>query len=77
MEQEFSESMRHRLEKGYILPGQMKALYSGREIMAKIQNRRSIALTTLDVKVNELEINSRYNIASLRKTSKQTLIEYG
>ncbi len=64
VEQEFSESMRHRLEKGYILPGQMKALYSGREIMAKIQNRRSIALTTLDVKVNELEINSRYNILS-------------
>ncbi len=31
VEQEFSESMSHRLEKGYILPGQMEALYSGKD----------------------------------------------
>ena len=64
VEEEFSESMKHRLEKGYILPGQMKALYSGSEIFAKIQRRKTVALTTLDTKVNNLEIKSKYNIFS-------------
>ena len=31
-EKEFSESMKQRLEKGYILPGQMKALFTCRQI---------------------------------------------
>ena len=35
-EQEFSESMKQRLEKGYILPGQMQALYTSSETAAKI-----------------------------------------
>ncbi len=64
VQQEFSESMQHRLEKGYILPGQMEALYSGKEIFAKIQRRKSVAVTTLDMKINEIEIKSRYNIYS-------------
>lgn len=64
VEQEFSESMQHRLEKGYILPGQMKALYSGKEIFARMQRRKCAALTTLDVKVNELEIKYRYAIST-------------
>ena len=62
--QEFSESMRHRLEKGYILPGQMEALFSGEEIFSKMQRRRSIALTTLDMSANDLEIKTRYNITT-------------
>ena len=63
VELEFSESMQRRLEKGYILPGQMCALYSGREVIAKIQRRKCVALTTLDLKTNGLEIKSRYNIS--------------
>ncbi len=62
LEQEFSESMQHRLEKGYILPGQAKAIYSSVEILSKLQRQRCIALTTLDVKVNDIEIKTRYNI---------------
>ena len=34
-ETEFSESMKQRLEKGYILPGQMRELFSCKEILAK------------------------------------------
>ena len=64
VEQEFSESMQHRLEKGYILPGQMQALFSGKEIFAKIQRRRGVAVTTLDMKINEIEIKTKYNILS-------------
>ncbi len=62
VEQEFSESMTHRLEKGYILPGQMKALYTGKEIFAGIQRRKCVALTTLDMKVSELEITQHYRV---------------
>ncbi len=61
--QEFSESMSHRLEKGYILPKQMESLYSGKEVFAKIQRQNCIALTTLDTKVSELEVSQRYNIS--------------
>lgn len=64
VELEFSESMQRRLEKGYILPGQMSALYSGSEVIAKIQRQKCVALTTLDLKANEIEIKARYNISS-------------
>lgn len=62
VEQEFSESMKHRLEKGYILPGQMKALYSGSEIFAALEKKQCVAVTTLDMKVSELEIKYKFNI---------------
>ena len=62
VEQEFSESMKHRLEKGYILPGQMEALYTGAEVLASLEHRNCVAVTTLDMKVNELEIKHRFNI---------------
>lgn len=60
--QEFSESMAHRLEKGYILPRQMEALYTGKEIFARIQRRKCVALTTLDMKISELEVSSRHAV---------------
>ncbi|MCI8484436.1 MAG: transcription-repair coupling factor [Lachnospiraceae bacterium] len=63
VEQEFSESMTHRLEKGYILPGQMQALYSGKEIFAKMQRRKSVALTTLDLQADQLETSHRYAVS--------------
>lgn len=63
-EKEFSESMKQRLEKGYILPGQMRELFSCREILAKINTRRCIALVALDLKNNHLEIKNRISIES-------------
>ncbi len=61
--EEFSESMQHRLEKGYILPGQMEALASEEEVAAYLQRRRCIALSTLDLTNNELEIKSKFYIS--------------
>ncbi len=61
-EQEFSESMQQRLEKGYILPGQMEALYHSKEIGARLAGMHCIALAALDMKVNELEIKSRFHV---------------
>ncbi len=64
VEQEFSDSMKHRLEKGYILPSQMEALYSGKEILGKLQQRKGVAFTTLDMEIKELEVKHKYTIST-------------
>ncbi len=61
-EQEFSESMKQRLEKGYILPGQMDALYTCSETATKLMARRCVALSALDVKTPDFEIKGHYSI---------------
>lgn len=63
-ETEFTESMKQRLEKGYILPGQMGELFSCKEILAKLARRRCISLVALDMKNPHLEIASRIQIQS-------------
>lgn len=63
-ETEFSESMKQRLEKGYILPGQMKELFTCKEILAKLVKRKCISLVALDLKNPHLEIRTRMNIQS-------------
>ena len=40
----------------------MNALYTGAEIFATLEHRKCVAVTTLEMKVNELEIKYRYNI---------------
>lgn len=61
-ETEFSESMKQRLEKGYILPGQMRELFTCKEILAKLERCRCISLVALDRKNPQLEIEARMNI---------------
>lgn len=55
VETEYVESMQQRLEKGYILPGQMDALYRAKEIFARAERLHTIALATLELKIPELE----------------------
>ncbi|MDD6207158.1 MAG: transcription-repair coupling factor [Clostridiales bacterium] len=55
VEYEFRESMISRSEKGYILPGQMKAVYSMEEIFARIKRQKLVLLCTLDNKTEGLE----------------------
>ena len=47
VESEFRESMIHRCEKGYILPGQMNLLFSAEECMARIAGGRRVLVSTL------------------------------
>lgn len=61
-EQEFEESMKQRLEKGYILPKQADALFAGKEISSKLMKRHCLALTALDMKVKGLEIKERFHV---------------
>ncbi len=50
VELEFRESMMHRVEKGYILPGQMELLYPVKEITAKMELGRVVTLAALELK---------------------------
>ncbi|MCI8924581.1 MAG: transcription-repair coupling factor [Lachnospiraceae bacterium] len=50
VELEFRESMMHRVEKGYILPGQMDLLYPVSEMAAKLELGRIVTLASLDLK---------------------------
>ena len=48
VEQEFSESMTQRLEKGYCLPRQLQTLLTTKQVFARLQNYAGIVLSTLD-----------------------------
>ena len=50
VELEFRESMMHRVEKGYLLPGQMELLYSTEEVASKMEQARLVTLAALDMK---------------------------
>ncbi len=60
VEQEFVESMQQRLEKGYILPGQMDALFRAKEVFARTERMHAVALATLELKVPQLSIEHVY-----------------
>ena len=47
IEFEFRESMMHRAQKGYILPGQMDLLFSVSECIARMENGRRVMISTL------------------------------
>jgi transcription-repair coupling factor (superfamily II helicase) len=48
IETEFRESMGHRLEKGYVLPGQTKLLFSAAELVAELCTRHSVGLCSME-----------------------------
>ncbi len=63
VELEFRESMMHRVEKGYILPGQMELLYSVEETAAKLQTHRVAMLSALDMKNPILKADKKADIS--------------
>lgn len=62
MEQEFRESMEHRLEKGYVLPGMTKILFSCQEIAGFLSGRNSIGLCTLENARAPFSVSGRYSL---------------
>ncbi|MBR0132382.1 MAG: transcription-repair coupling factor [Lachnospiraceae bacterium] len=44
---EYSESMKHRLEKGYVLPSQIKAVRSSKEVISVLAKKPLVLLSTL------------------------------
>ena len=59
---EFGESMKSRLEKGYILPSQLEVLYPAEEIYAKLSLRSLIMLSTMDTLPKHIETHSKCSL---------------
>ncbi|MDD3221849.1 MAG: transcription-repair coupling factor [Clostridia bacterium] len=59
---EFEESMKSRLEKGYIVSGQMDVLRSEKEIFHQLGKRRCLMLSTLDQKTGMMPYKHRYHV---------------
>ncbi|MCM1252791.1 MAG: transcription-repair coupling factor [Clostridium sp.] len=62
VEFEFRESMMHRVEKGYILPGQMDVLFRCEEVSAKLADRRVVALSMMDGKNPLFKTERKFDI---------------
>ena len=62
VEFEFNQSMSGRLEKGYILPGQVELLYTVKDLFHMFGKKTTALISTLDQKVRALPVRSKYNI---------------
>ena len=75
VELEFRESMVHRLEKGYLLPGQTEHLYPAAEILARMQKPYAVMLTGLDQKLPGMKVNQKFSIDVKNVNSYQNSFE--
>ncbi len=75
VELEFRESMVHRLEKGYLLPGQTELLYPAAEILSRVQRKRGVMLTGLDQKLPGMKVNHKYSLNVKNVNSYQNSFE--
>ena len=62
VETEFREGMTARLEKGYILPGQMDVLFSASSVFAGLMTKRTLMLSTIAQRVKELTAKARFSV---------------
>lgn len=63
VELEFRESMMHRAEKGYILPGQMNLLYSTETIATRMTKGHIVSIAALDLKNSLLKADRKFDIS--------------
>ncbi len=62
VELEFCESMKQRVEKGYILPGQMDILYSGEAVAAGLLKGRTVTVSTMESRTGFFRAAYKYDI---------------
>lgn len=62
MEAEFQESVSHRLEKGYLLPGQAKLMCSTAELVAKLNRRGCVAVSLMEPQKGEWNIRDEFGV---------------
>jgi len=62
VELEFSESMKNRLEKGYVLPGQTELLFSTQATAAMICRRNAVGLCTLENAKAPWAVSAKYSL---------------
>lgn len=59
---EFQENMKHRLEKGYILPGQTNMMFGYDEIFSKICGKKILFMTRLEQLIKDTSIEEKVYI---------------
>lgn len=64
VELEFRESMMHRAEKGYILPGQMELLYSLQETAARITYFPVVTIAAMDGRQSLVKAEHKFDVAA-------------
>ena len=64
VETEFSESMRNRLEKGYVLPSQTKIINTKDEVFARFELMRGVAMSTLSLPAGLFKTTGSVNIVT-------------
>ena len=64
VEQEFRESMEHRLEKGYLLPGQADLLMGEKQVISKLNKKRCVSLCTIEQQKGDWDIKSSFHISA-------------
>lgn len=62
VETEFSESMKNRLEKGYILPKQIEFLYPSSVVMGILQRKKVVYLSLLDMLPKEIQVKEELHL---------------
>lgn len=64
VELEFRESMMHRAEKGYILPGQMELLYSVEETIAKVTSYPVVTMAAIEGRQELIKTQRQFQVTA-------------
>ena len=75
VETEFRESMSHRLEQGYILPGQADLLFASKTVLAECHTPHSIFMTGLDQCLPGMTVKAKYSLTGKNLNSYQNSFE--
>lgn len=76
VEFEFEDSVKNRLEKGYILPSQTDMMYTCGDIYAKLNEGKLLVLATLEYKPDGLDITQRFKVEAKSISSYNNRFEY-
>ena len=75
VETEFRESMSHRLEQGYILPGQADLLFASKTVLAECHTPHAIFMTGLDQRLPGMTPKAKYSLTGKNLNSYQNSFE--
>ena len=69
------KSMSHRLEQGYILPGQADLLFASKTVLAECHTPHSIFMTGLDQRLPGMTVKAKYSLTGKNLNSYQNSFE--
>ncbi len=69
VELEFRESMTNRVEKGYLLPGQMDLLFSFQHVMAKLDDFSMVGISALETRKSLFVSEKKFDVSALSMSS--------